>query len=74
MRGFVLGKPIHWLALVVVIGVMWWLGDNLVQTRDYQTFLFVLFALTAGAVGFVIVTTCKGEQVTREPFEDDPKV
>ncbi len=71
MRSIFLGKAVHWLVLAVVIAVMWWLGANLVQTRDYHFFLAVLFLLTAGAVAVVIVTTRKGEQVTREPFEDD---
>ena len=71
MRAIFLGKAIHWLVLVVVMAIMWWLGANLVQTRDYHFFLAVLFALTVGAVAVVILTTRKGEQVTREPFEDD---
>ncbi len=71
MRAIFLGKAVHWLVLVVVMAVMWWLGANLVQTRDSHFFLAVLFALTVGAVAVVIVTTRKGEQVTREPFEDD---
>ncbi len=69
MRDIFLGKPIHWLVLVIVMAVLWWLGANLVQTRNYHLFLTVLFVVTAGAV--IIVTTRKGEQVTREPFEDD---
>ncbi len=71
MRDLFLGKLIHWLVLVVVIAIMWWLGTNLVQTRNYHLFLTVLFLVTVGAVAVVIVTTRKGEQVTREPFEDD---
>lgn len=72
MRDIFLGKPVHWLVLAVVVAVMWWLGDNLVQTRNYHLFLAVLLAVTVGAVAAIIVTTRKGEQVTREPFEDDP--
>jgi endonuclease/exonuclease/phosphatase (EEP) superfamily protein YafD len=72
MRSIFLGKAIHWLVLVIVMAVLWWLGAKLVQTRDYHLFLTVLFALTVGAVAVIIVTTRKGEQVTREPFEDDP--
>lgn len=71
MRGFFLGKAVHWLVVVVVVAVMWWLGANLVQTRDYHMFLAVLFVLVSGAVAVLILTTRKGEQVTREPFEDD---
>ncbi len=71
MRGIFLGKAVHWLVLVVVLTVLWWLGTNLVQTRDYHFFLTVLFLLTVGAVAAIIVTTRKGEQVTRDPFEDD---
>ncbi len=72
MRHIFLGKPVHWLVLGVVVAIMWWLGANLVQTRDYHMFLLVLFLLTVGAVAVIIATTRKGEQVTREPFEDDP--
>ena len=73
MRDIFLGKAIHWLVLVVVMAVLWWLGAKLVQTRDYHLFLGVLFLLIVGAVAAMIVTTRKGEQVTREPFEDDPE-
>ena len=71
MGGIFLGKALHWLVVAIVIAVLWWLGTNLVQTRDYHLFLTVLLAITAGAVATVILTTRKGEQVTREPFEDD---
>ena len=73
MRRLFLGKPVHWLVLAVVMAVMWWLGANFVQTRDYHLFLIVLFLLTVGAVAAIMVTTRKGEQVTREPFEDEPE-
>jgi hypothetical protein len=71
MRKIFLGKPVHWLALVIIMAVLWWLGANFVQTRDYHLFLAALLAMTAGVVAVVILTTRKGEQVTREPFEDD---
>jgi L-asparagine transporter-like permease len=72
MRDIFLGKVVHWLVLAVVIAVLCWLGTNLVQTRNYDLFLTVLFLVTTGAVAVIIVTTRKGEKVTREPFEDEP--
>ena len=71
MRTLFLGKAVHWLVVVVVMAILWWLGTNLVQTRNYNLFLTILFVVTAGAVAVIVVTTRKGEQVTREPFEDD---
>ena len=71
MRGLFLGKVVHWLVLVIVVAIMWWLGANLVQTRNYHLFMLVLFLVTVGAVAVIIVTTRKGEQVTRDPFEDE---
>ena len=71
MRALFLGKAVHWLVVVVVMAILWWLGTNLVQTRNYNLFLTILFVVTAGAVAVIVVTTRKGEQVTREPFEDD---
>ncbi len=71
MSHIFLGKPIHWLIFAIIMGVLAWLGAGLVQTRDYSFFLFILVALTAGAVAAIMLTTRKGEQVTREPFRDD---
>jgi len=72
MRTLFLGKAVHWLVLAVVMAILWWLGTNLVQTRNYNLFLTILFLVTVGAVAAIVVTTRKGEQVTREPFEDQP--
>lgn len=66
-----LGKPFHWLIFVIIMAVLAWLGFNLVQTRDFKFFLFILVALVAGSVFTIMLTTRKDEQVTREPFEDD---
>lgn len=71
MGRFFLGKPVHWLVIAAIVGVLWWMGANLVQTRDYHLFLIVLPALTVAAVAVVIVTTRPGDRVTRDPFEDD---
>ena len=48
MRELFLGKPIHWLILAIVIAVLWWMGSNLMQTRDFHSFLLILLAITAG--------------------------
>ncbi len=71
MSRIFLGKPVHWGVLAVVVAVLWWLGDGLVQTRDYPRFLIVLAALTAAAVVAIVLTSRKGDRLTREPFEDD---
>lgn len=71
MRRIFLGKPIHWLVLAVVLGVLWWMGDSLLQTRNFKLFLTILLLVSAGAVVAILLTTARGEQVTREPFEDD---
>jgi purine-cytosine permease-like protein len=72
MSRLFLGKPIHWLILAIIIGVLAWLGFGLVQTRNFKLFLIVLLALTVGSVAVIMFTTKKGDRVTREPFGDDP--
>lgn len=71
MNRIFLGKPLHWVVVAIVIGVMWWMGSVLLQTRNFHLFLIILFALAAGAVGTIVLTSKKGERITREPFEDD---
>ncbi len=72
MSRIFLGKPLHWLVLVIVFGILWWMGSALMQTRNYHLFLLILFVSVAGAVGVIIATSRKGERITREPFDDEP--
>jgi len=70
MRGIFLGKPFHWLVLMVVFGVLWWMGDGLLQTRNFTLFIFVLLGLAAGSVVAVRLTYRPGDRVTRDPFDE----
>ena len=70
MRSIFLGKPIHWLILAVVFGVLWWMGDGLLQTRNFTLFIFVLLALSIGAVIAIRLTYRDGERITRDPFDE----
>ena len=72
MSRIFLGKPFHWLVFVIIMGVLAWLGHGLVQTRNYNFFLLILVGLVAGSVAAIMLTTKKTDQVTREPFGDDP--
>jgi hypothetical protein len=40
------------------------------QVRDFNVFLAVVGLLGTGAVLTVLLTSRKGERVTREPFDD----
>lgn len=71
MSRIFLGKALHWAVLALVIGILWWMGSQLMQTRDYHSFLLILVLATAGAIAVMILTTRKGELVTREPFGTD---
>ena len=71
MRSVFLGKPLHWLILVVILGVLWWMGDGRLQTRDFSLFIFILLGLAVGAVVIMRLSYRQGDQVTRDPFEDD---
>jgi len=70
MRDLFIGKPIHWLIWVVIIFALVSMGKVYLQTREFNLFLAAIVALGAGAVLTVLLTTAKGEQVTRENFDD----
>lgn len=71
MKALFVGKPLHWLLIVAIVAVLYWLGETQLHRMNYIAFLFALLGLAVTAIVFVIVTTRRGEQVTREPFGDD---
>lgn len=71
MREIFLGKPIHWLVLAIVLGVLWWMGDTFLHTRNFNLFVIILLLSSTAAVIALRITTRPEERVTREPFHDE---
>ncbi len=71
MKKLFLGKPTHWMLLVIILGVLFALGRNYFHTNNFTLFIFVLAALSTACVLTIIATYRKGDRITREPFEDD---
>lgn len=71
MKKLFLGKPIHWLLWVVIVGVLFSLGRIHFHTNNFTLFILVLAALSTACVATIIATYRKGDRITREPFEDD---
>ena len=70
MRDLFIGKPVHWLIWVVIVIALVAMGKVYLQTRDFNLFLAAIVALGTGSVLTVLLTTAKGEQVTRENYDD----
>jgi hypothetical protein len=70
MRELFIGKPVHWLIWVVIVPVLFAMSRVYLQVRDFNVFLAVVGLLGTGAVLTVLLTSRKGERVTREPFDD----
>ncbi|MEM9063667.1 MAG: hypothetical protein AAGD13_24690 [Pseudomonadota bacterium] len=66
-----LGKPIHWLLVFLLVGAGWVAGLDRVHVSQFNPFLIVLLVVTIGLVLIVLRTSPAGEQVTRDPVEED---
>ncbi len=71
MKDIFLGKPIHWLLWVVILGVLFALGRIHFHTNNFTLFIFVLVALSTACVLTIFATYRKGDRITREPFDED---
>lgn len=71
MKNLFIGKPLHWLMIVIVIGAMYGFGAFQFHRVDYTGFLFAVFGLAAGCVVLVLVTYRRGDRITRDPLDAD---
>ncbi len=71
MKDIFLGKPIHWLLWVVILGVLFALGREHFHTNSFTLFILVLVALSTACVLTILATYRKGDRITREPFDED---
>lgn len=71
LRRVFLGKPIHWLPWPCIAGLYIWMNSVHLHVTRFNSFAFVILGIAAAAVAFVVLTTRRGEQVTREPIPQE---
>lgn len=74
LRKVFLGKPIHWLPWPIIAGIMAWMNSVHFHILRFNFFALALVAIAAAAMAFFLVTSQKGERITREPFAEGADV
>jgi len=64
-----LGKPIHWLALIVACGILALVGLNYLHTSAFNLFAAITFGSGLALVLVIVLPHRPGERVTRDPIE-----
>ena len=71
MSNLFLGKPLHWLMLVVITAGLWVAGDKREHIVHFDAFIVALLAVSALCVLIVLYGTKPGEQITRDEILPD---
>ena len=71
MSNIFLGKPLHWLILVVVAAGLWAAGDKRVHIVHFDAFVLALLAVSAVCVLIVLYGAKPGDRITRDEILPD---
>ncbi len=71
MKRIFIGRPLYWLLWVVVVPVLWAMGEYKLHTIEFHAYIAILVALSTACVLVMVFTYRKGERITREPFDED---
>ena len=61
-----LGKPLHWLLLLIAFGLFWWAGEDRLHVIYFNSFVGAILVGSVALVLLILVSTRPGEQVTRD--------
>lgn len=70
MKRIFLGPALHWLIVVVLVGIGWYSGLGRTHVSQFNLFIVLLLVLTVAIIVIVLKTSPPGKQVTREPLQD----
>ena len=70
MKDIFLGRPVHWLLLIVLIALGWMAGRVHLQVTEFNTFTIALFLIALAAIIIVLLTSPPGARLTRDPLEE----
>lgn len=71
MSAIFLGPWRYWLIWLVLVAALFACGRYILHVREFISFIFIVLALAAAAVAFVLTTHRRGERVTREPIDEE---
>jgi hypothetical protein len=71
MSNLFLGKPLHWLLLVVITAVLWYAGELRLHITHFNAFILSILAVSAACVLIVLYGPGQGERVTRDEIVPD---
>ncbi len=71
MSNLFLGKPLHWLMLIVISGGLWYAGGLRLHITHFDAFIVTLLAISAVCVLIVLYGTKPGERITRDKILPD---
>ena len=71
MSNLFLGKPLHWLMLVIIAAGLWWAGDLRLHITHFDAFIVALLAISAVCVLIVLYGTKPGGRITRDEIVPD---
>ena len=71
MSNIFLGKPLHWLILVVIATSLWYAGTWRVHVTHFDAFILAILAVSAACVLIVLYGPGHGERVTRDEIVPD---
>lgn len=72
MKKLFIGKPLHWLMIAAATAGMYWLGAGQFHRVNYNGFLFIVLGIAVACVALVLITSRRGDRITRQSLDDQP--
>jgi len=74
LRQIFLGKPVHWIPWVFIAGLMLWMNSAHFHVLHFNFFALTLLGVSAAVLALFILSSRRGEQLTRDPFPESKNV
>ena len=74
LRQIFLGKPVHWVPWVFIAVLLVWMNSAHFHVLHFNFFSLALLGISIAVVVLFLLSSRKGELLTREPFPEDRDV
>lgn len=71
MSNIFLGKPLHWLVLVIIAAGLWYVGELRLHVIHFNAFVLSVLAIGVLCVLLVLYGPGRNERITRDQIVPD---